>query len=150
MNNCYDMLMSRTQKIVKPSGVTQVNHFFYVFRNYVDAKGDKTDRYPSTISRWMSGKVLPPWALVTHYAGHGTRCPEALVADLHEYIAVFYSTQSLRDALRAAIMEVLSILPTEDQEDICDYWDDRNLAHMWAVLLWYAMTYDYAAMTWSA
>lgn len=150
MTKFFAQLLRRTQKIVKRHGVSQVDHFFFVFRNYFNKKGDKTDRNAGTINRWMTGKVLPPWDLVTHYAGHGTRCPEELVRDLTEYISDYYGTQSLKNELRAVIMEVLSMLPLEDQEDISDYWDDGNLASMWSVLLWYTMTCDYAATTWSA
>lgn len=150
MTKFFGQIMRRTQKIVKRHGVSQVDHFFFVFRNYVNKKGDKTDRYPGTISRWMTGKVLPPWDLVAHYAGHGTRCPVALVDDLTEYISVHYNTQSLQDVLRATIMEVLSMLPQEDQEDICDYWDESDTASMWAIMMWYCITNDYASTTWPA
>lgn len=150
MTKFFGLIMRRTQKIVKRHGVSQTDHIFHVFRSYVNQKGDAADKNTGTISRWMSGKTLPPWDLVTHYAGYGTRCPEALVMDLHNHIMYHYNTQSLRNELRTAIMEVLSTLPKEDQEDICGYWEESNLAHMWAVLLWYAMTCDYAATTWTA
>lgn len=145
MANLLSQLLLGTQKIVKPYGVTQVDHWDHIWKCYVNQNVEKGSA--STISRRMSGKILPPWEMVAHYAGHGTRCPAELEWDLREYITNHYATQPLRDALRAAIMDVMATLPSEDQEDIRDFWDDSNLANMWAVLLWYAVTSDYADKT---
>ena len=140
--------LRKTQKIVKPYGLTQVDHWYHIFADYIESVD--ADYNTCTICRMMSGKSLIPWAMVRHYAGQGTRCPAALIDNLHDYIADHYTTQALREALRQAILEVLAMLPPEDQGDIREYWYDDDLANMWAVMLWYCVCCDYAAQTWAA
>lgn len=149
MHNLTAQMMRNTQKIVKPYGIIQEKHWDYIFADYINQNAD-IGYHSSTISRVMSGMTLLPWVMVRHYAGYGTRCPATLVSNLRAYIDAHYWDKQRREALWMVIMDVLVVLPPKDQEDIREYWDSGDLAHMWAVLLWYCICSDYAGQTWAA
>ena len=104
--------------------------------------------HTSTVGRHMRGITLPPWSAVGYYSNKGTRCPEELKDDLHEYIWLHYRSHAAAEGLRAALMQTLAELPEEDAEDIRTYWREDDLANMWAVLQWYALCADYADIYW--
>lgn len=131
-------------------GVKREDHCYYVWRDYVNQSESIINRHSSTISRRMRGLTLPPWEVVSYYAGEGTRCPEALVDGLRQYISDRYYSRTHREGLRAALLETLDDLPPEDAEDIRSYWHGDSLAHMWAVLQWYCLCEDYSNKHWNA
>lgn len=141
-------LMQRTRQPVRRQ-VTQGGHYDYVWASYLTHLCEMIELHPSTVSRHSRGVTLPPWRVVEHYAGQGTRCPKQLEDDLHEYIWMHYRSRSAAEGLRAALMQTLDKLPPEDREDILDYCGDGDLARLWALLQWYSICEDYAAKCWT-
>ena len=59
MNTHTAIVLRRTYQIVKSTGITQMDHCEYIWRDYVNRKEDAIDISDSTISRRMRGMTLP-------------------------------------------------------------------------------------------
>lgn len=140
-------LMQRTRQPVRRQ-VTQGLHHDCVWASFYKHRKEMIALHTSTVGRHMRGITLPPWSAVEYYSNKGTRCPEELKDDLHEYIWLHYRSHAAAEGLRAALMQTLAELPEEDAEDIRTYWREDDLANMWAVLQWYALCADYADIFW--
>ena len=98
------------------------------------------------VSRYMSGERYIPQKYIQYYADQ-SRAPKKLIDGVYACLSTYYQSDQLLRDVYGILIEFVQTVPTVDQcllmpSSVPVDPNRDETAHLWAVLLMYAMTMD--------